>query len=273
MMDDYTNVKSSVSGITRTHTTKLVDASYSGSFPEKHICRKIISAVPGKGDLHCLHLEDKCLLTENKDSLISNKDSAWRQWYMSKLEQKREAKKNEEIKKMAEEERQKEQRLRKQELEDRYIRIWKEKKGKEDAARRREDKAKQMDVKKILKNEKQKKEQDQEMAERSHAEWVKRKNKEQKEQKLREVRLQQEREEEKRLRAERSITAFEQWKETAKTRPKPMSVAIRDHKGQSDPSLARLNWNPIPWQNIIEEPKTYVVEDPGRKKLVKPCCM
>jgi hypothetical protein len=51
------------------------------------------------------------------------------------------------------------------------------------------------------------------------------------EQKLRDIRLQQEKEEEKRLRAERSKTAFEQWKEKAKNRPIPMSLAIKDHKG------------------------------------------
>jgi hypothetical protein len=36
--------------------------------------------------------------------------------------------------------------------------------------------------------------------------------------------------------------------------------------GQPDPSLACLNWNPIPWKDIIEEPKTDVLKDPGRKK-------
>lgn len=177
-MDD---AKSSASGMSRTRSSRLVDASCLGSFPEKCIHRKVRSALPEKGDLHYLRLEDKCLLTENRDSLIANKDiAAWHQWYISKLEQKREAKKNEEIKKMAEEERQKEQRLRKQEHEDRYIRIWTEKKDKEDAARRREDKAKQMDLEKNLENERQKKKQDRKMAERSHAEWVKRKDNEQK---------------------------------------------------------------------------------------------
>jgi hypothetical protein len=42
--------------------------------------------------------------------------------------------------------------------------------------------------------------------------------------------------------------------------------------GRPDPSLAQLYWNPIPWQNIIEEPETHVVENPRRKKLIKPSC-
>lgn len=179
-MDDYVDARCSASGVTRTYSSRLVHASCLGSFPEKSISKKILSALPEKGDLCYLNFEDKCLKTQNKGNLIVNKDIAWHKWYISKLEQKREAKKNEDIRKMAEEERQKEQRLQKQDLEDRYIRIWTERKYKEDAARRKEDKAKETDVAKNIEKDRQKKEQVRKMAERSYAEWVKRKDNEQK---------------------------------------------------------------------------------------------
>lgn len=180
VMGDYTHASSSASGKTMTYSTRLADASYLGSFPEKSIHRKVLNAVPEEGDVHYLNSEDKGLLSGNKDSLIANKDVAWYRWYISKLEQKRESKKNEEIRKMAEEERQKKHMLQKQKLEDKHIHIWLERKAKEDAARRKEDKAKQMDLAKELENERQKKERHQKMAERVRTEWVERKDNERK---------------------------------------------------------------------------------------------
>jgi hypothetical protein len=176
-LDKNSNAKCSVSVATRIYSTRLADASYLvGTFPEKSVHKKIIQVLAEKGDVHYMDTELKGLLPQNLECLIANEDIAWYRWYISKLEQsrqKREAKKNEEIIKVAEEERQKEHRVQKQEVEDRAICTWRQRKDKETKAKHRE-------LAKKLELERQKKEIEQSriqiIAQRAHEEWTKRKD-------------------------------------------------------------------------------------------------
>ncbi|KAJ9584114.1 hypothetical protein L9F63_021550 [Diploptera punctata] len=251
-------------------SARLTNSSYISTFPEKVIRKKILNALAEKGDVNYITIECKGLLPHNWENLISYDDLTWFRWYISKLEQdkqRREIKKNIQIQLREEEEKEREQRLHKYQLYEENLQAWIERKKKEDAARREKEKLLELEKQKeALKREKIEK-----ASIKSRIEWNKRKESEKKEQQLKKVQERQQKEQEERIRAQKNKEAFETWRKMAKNRPKPMSVAIKDHKGRSDPALARLYWNPNPWRNILEESKN-VPKDPGKKKkLTKPC--
>ncbi|XP_069677038.1 histone-lysine N-methyltransferase, H3 lysine-79 specific-like isoform X2 [Periplaneta americana] len=269
----YTNKSSSdmcSSVSVKKYSVKLTDTNTGTitTFPEKCIRRKILNLLSERGEKNCGDI-DQALL-QNCEDLIRNEDMAWHRWYISKLEevrQKEAEKKTEENKKKDQEEREKELKEYKQENAEKFISVWKEKKAKENEAKRKE-------LAKKAALEKQKKEIEEarkkSRSEIAFIEWRKKKDIENKEKKLMEENQRKKVEEEKKVRAVKSKIAFDAWSEKAKTRPKPMPIVLRDNKGRPDPSLVRLNWNPIPWKSINEQSNIDNLKCSRGKTLIKP---
>ncbi|PSN46137.1 hypothetical protein C0J52_12075 [Blattella germanica] len=295
----------------RRYSTRLSASNFRSTFPEENIHKQILSALSENGNNHHIPMKHKGTLPENWENLIPYEDLAWFRWYLSKLElekQRKESKKSLDTVKRDEEECQRERRQYKQKLdkenkerkclettkkkeatrrfeleteamrreeEEEHERAlllhkqklseeWRKRKCKEEAEKKREAARK-------LELEKKAKELEQVRMEKARKAWTKKKDMEKKEQKLKEEKVKQKQEEEKRLRAQKNHEAFETWLEKSKNRPKPMSVAIKDHKGRSDPTHAHLNWNPIPWNGIVDESKADISKVPEKKKWTKPC--